>query len=297
MEQEIKQFILYLQLDKRLSPNSVVSYERDVHILSRFLYDNKVTHWRDVQAFHLNKYVYQLKVEQKKSSTIARYISSTNVFFQYLQRQGVIVNNPVALITPPKAENKEPNIISVETANQLLQMPDETTVIGKRDKAMLELLYASGLKVSELVGLDVVDIKLELGFVQCTTNYQQKERIVPIGKHALNALTMYIQQSREHFISERNAGDALFLNHLGTRLTRQGCWKIFKRYAEKIGCADVITPNTLRQSVAAHMLAKGADITMVQEMLGHDTVATTLKYLPVSPTRLRENYEQSHPRA
>jgi integrase/recombinase XerD len=196
----------------------------------------------------------------------------------------------------PKQEKKPPSILSVAVTNTLLETPNSSSASGKRDKAMLELIYATGIRVSELVSLNVEHVNMQLEFIQCIGT-GQKERLVPFGKLASDAILDYLQSGRDELLTERSSESALFLNHLGTRLTRQGFWKTIKKYAKEAGIEEEITPHTLRHSVAAHLLDNGADIRSVQELLGHADISSTLKYTQVSKMRMKEVYSRAHPRA
>ncbi|NIK77519.1 integrase/recombinase XerD [Paenibacillus castaneae] len=296
MKAQLNRYIQYLKIEKRLSPNTLSSYERDLNQFISFVEEQGLTELVEVQRIHISKYMHQLKEQGRKSATISRHIVSVRAFFHYLIVEGIILQNPALFMEAPKQEKKSPSILSVALTNSLLEAPNSTSPAGKRDKAMLELIYATGIRVTELVSLNLEHIHVQLGFVQCMgTGF--KERIIPIGRQAAEVMTDYLQSGRDELLSHRDAGSALFLNHLGTRLTRQGFWKTIKKYAKEAGIEQEITPHTLRHSVAAHLLENGADIHAVQEMLGHSDISTTLKYTQVSKTRLKDTYSRAHPRA
>lgn len=296
MKAHLIRYIQYLQVERRLSANTLASYERDLIGFICYLEEKGLTEITAVQRFHISMYMHHLKEQGRKAATLSRHIVSVRAFFHYLIVEDVIVQNPAVFMEAPKQEKKPPSILSVAVTTSLLEAPSSISSTGKRDKAMLELLYATGIRVSELVSLNVEHIHLQLGFVTCIGT-GLKERIIPFGKLAADAITDYLQNGRDALLTHREAESALFLNHLGTRLTRQGFWKTIKKYAKEAGIQEDITPHTLRHSVAAHLLENGADIYAVQEMLGHADVSTTMKYTEVSKTRMKDTYSRAHPRA
>lgn len=296
MKEHLNRYITYLKLERGLSVNSVDSYERDLHRFEAYLQELGIRSWTDVQRQHLTKYVHMLKEQGRKAATITRHIVSVRAFFHYLIAGGVIAQDPSLYMESPKPEKKEPTVLTIATTTALLDSPNTANASGKRDKAMLELLYATGIRVTELVSLDVEHVQLSLGYIQCTGS-GMKERIVPIGSHAKSALNDYLAVSRESFLVGKGPELALFLNHLGTRMTRQGFWKMIKKYTREAGIEEEITPHTLRHSVAAHLLDNGADIRTVQELLGHADIATTLKYTKNAKGRMKDVYSSAHPRA
>lgn len=296
MELECEQYMNYLKKDRRLSDNSLASYKRDLSFLQKYMKGLELASWSDVQKYHISKYVHALKEEGRKPATIARKIVTLRAFFQYLTTSQIIPKNPADQIESPKSEKRSPAIMSQKQIGALLDAPGILNAGGKRDKAMLELLYATGIRVTELISLNIEHVHVELGYIQCTSSFY-KERIVPIGQAAKQALASYLEEGREELVTSRTDSSALFLNHLGTRLTRQGFWKILKKHAGEAGIDEEITPQMLRHSVAAHLLENGADIRTVQEMLGHVEIATTLKYIQSASPRLMDAYQQAHPRA
>lgn len=296
MKAHLNRYIQYLCVERGLSPNTLSSYERD---LNQFIYYVEVQGLAElsaVQKHHISRYMLHLKEQGRKAATLSRHIVSVRAFFHYLVTEGIIVNNPSIYLEAPKQEKKQPSILSVATTSTLLETPNSASPTGKRDKAMLELIYATGIRVSELVSLNIEHINLQLGFIQCIGS-GLRERIIPFGRLAADALSDYLQSGRSELLTLRESESALFLNHLGTRLTRQGFWKTIKKYAKEAGIEEEITPHTLRHSVAAHLLDNGANIRAVQELLGHADVSTTLKYVQIPKTRMKEAYNRTHPRA
>ncbi|OBR63004.1 site-specific tyrosine recombinase XerD [Paenibacillus oryzae] len=296
MKSYLKQYMMHLQMHRKLSANSLSSYERDLNRFAAYLEHSGVGAVKDVQKHHLGRYVAMLKEEGRKSATITRHIVSVRAFFHYLFDEGVIEQDPSLRMESPKPEKKPPLVLTMDVTNALLDAPVCDSPSGKRDKAMLELLYATGIRVSELVALNMENLKLSLGFIQCGGG-GFRERIVPFGSHASEALNQYLANGRAYFLEGRADSDALFLNHLGTRMTRQGFWKTLKKYARAAGAGEEITPHALRHSVAAHLLENGADIRSVQELMGHADISSTLKYTQQSRVRLKEAYTSAHPRA
>lgn len=296
MKAQLNLYMSHLQLERKLSPNSLASYERDLNRFIRYVQDEGIGEWTNVHRHHLSKYMLMLKEQGRKAATISRHIVSVRAFFHYLALRGIIASDPSIHMESPKQEKKPPLVLTVATTSALLETPNTAIATGKRDKAMLELLYATGIRVTELVSLNVEHVHLNLGYIQCIS-YGLKERIVPFGSHAKDAIQDYLAFGRECLLTGREPDSALFLNHLGTRMTRQGFWKMLKKYSKEAGIDAEITPHTLRHSVAAHLLENGADIRSVQELLGHADIATTLKYTQLSKTRLKDAYAGAHPRA
>ncbi len=296
MNTYMMQYFRYLQTERRLSANSLASYKRDLNRFLCYLKEQGMTEPDHIQKHHISRYLLFLKEQGRKAATISRHIVSLRAFFHYLITNGLIKQDPSIYIEAPKQEKKIPMILTMDTTSTLLDVPNRSLPAGKRDKAMLELLYATGIRVSELVSLNIEHVHMNLGYIQCIGT-GMKERIVPFGRMASEALEDYLQSGREALTTERNSEQALFLNHLGTRMTRQGFWKIIKKVAKEAGLEQEITPHTLRHSVAAHLLDNGADVRTVQELLGHADIATTLKYTQVAKVRLKDAYTSSHPRA
>lgn len=295
MKQELHQFIQYLTEERRLSNNTLESYERDLNQYMEYLAGMGIGSWAMTVKTHLNGYLLKLKAAGKASATLSRNAVSLRSFYGYLIRERLIDQDPSLYLESPKLEKKLPKVLTVKEAEILLEAPPTDTASGVRDKAMMELLYATGIRVSELIELEVEHVNLELGFVRCLG--RTKERIIPLGRVASEWLKLYMEQMRPKLLREGKSDNALFINHLGTSLTRQGFWKIIKRYASEAGIQKEITPHTIRHSFAAHLLENGADLRSVQEMLGHADISTTQIYTQVTKSKMKEVYDRSHPRA
>ncbi|AGK54779.1 site-specific tyrosine recombinase XerD [Bacillus sp. 1NLA3E] len=296
MEDRLRDFIHFLIVEKGLAKNTIVSYERDLHGYLHYLKSIELLNdLNEVQRFQIIRFLAQLKDQGKSSKTLARHIASIRAFHQFLLREKIVERDPTVHIESPKRERSLPKVLSIQEVEKLLDSPQVHDHFGKRDKAMIELLYATGIRVSELIGLDLGDVHLTMGFVRCMGK-GSKERIIPIGRTATHAIQEYLENGRPLFLKKQK-DDALFLNHLGKRLTRQGFWKILKRLTTSAGISKDLTPHTLRHSFATHLLENGADLRAVQEMLGHADISTTQIYTHVTKTRLKDVYSQFHPRA
>lgn len=297
MELQLKDFTHYLLVEKGLAQNTLVSYERDLKSYVSFLQkEESITSLQEVQRLQIVHFLGHLKEQGKSSKTIARHIASIRAFHQFLLREKVVDQDPSVHIDTPRLERTLPKVLSMSEVESLLDSPKGNDHYGLRDKAMLELLYATGIRVSELIGLNIGDAHLSMGFIRCIGK-GNKERIIPLGRSASDAIQTYLDEGRPKFVSKKFKDDALFLNHHGKRLTRQGFWKILKRLTTEAGIKKEITPHTLRHSFATHLLENGADLRAVQEMLGHADISTTQIYTHVTKTRLKDVYTQFHPRA
>lgn len=292
----IEDFFHYLQIEKGLSENTLISYKRDIDRYVRYLETTtKKTSWDLIKRADIIDFLRLLHDEKKSSSTIARNISSIRAFHQFLVReQFTTFDASLHLETPPK-ERKLPDILSPSEIELLLSFA-ETTPLSIRNKAMFELLYATGLRVTELVTLKVSDLHLTMGFVRCLGK-GSKERIVPLGDVAASSVDYYLESTRGLLAKNKQDENVLFLNEHGRPLTRQGFWKILKTAARKVNLDHKITPHTLRHSFATHLLENGADLRAVQEMLGHEDISTTEIYTHVTRNRLKDVYNMYHPRA
>lgn len=301
MREQIESFLNSLQVKKGYSNNTIVAYRNDLGQFMRFLDDRAdATSWDAVGTNDLKDYVASLKNEREyASATVARKVAATKSFFRNLLDRGLIKEDPSLSLDSPKVRKYMPTSISVEEVEQLLKAPtNHDTIRGMRDCALLELLYATGMRVSEVVALDVQDIDLEAGFVHCVSKSgKHRERTIPIYRRAVEALEVYLERSYAKLLQDNSDETALFLNHRGSRLTRQGLWLIIRKYVEEIGLGTQVTPHTLRHSFATHLLNGGADVHEVQGLLGHANVSTTQVYTQTSQERLREIYDEAHPRA
>lgn len=272
---EIANFVEYLKDVKKTSRNTQVSYQRDLMQLCEYLDDQGITEVSKVTRTSLNSYILYLEREGRATTTISRVLASVKAFFHYEFSIGNIKRDPAELLKAPKIEKKAPVILTVEEIEALMAQPCGKNAKEIRDKAMLELLYATGIRVSELVHLKLEDVNLNVGFITCRD--QQKERMVPFGKVARKALQEYLTNSR-HILLKGRESEWLFTNCSGLPMSRQGFWKIIKFYGDKAGIKSDITPHSLRHSFAAHLLRNGADIHAVQAMLGHSDASTTQAY-------------------
>jgi integrase/recombinase XerD len=296
MNNQVQAFIDHLDVERRLSKNTLDSYQRDLSQYTRFLNGNEISGWTDTQKVHIQSYLLHLKKLGRTPATISRSLVSIRSFHHFLMREGQASANPAFDLEPPKLDKPLPKVLTVAEVEQLLDAPDPSNRQGARDKAMLELLYATGIRVTELISLDLESLNLDMGFVRCVGK-GGKERVVPLGKTAAGFLAHYIDTMRPRLLKEDTESQALFVNHAGGRLTRQGFWKIIKKHAREAKIESDITPHTLRHSFAAHLLDNGADLRSVQEMLGHADISTTQIYTQVSKTRLKDVYDRAHPRA
>lgn len=288
----LDQFLAHLKVERGLSDNTVISYSRDLMRFVVFL-DRKEWTPLNLDREMLSAYVRRLG-KKLSARSVARHVSSLRTFFRFLVREGKLEVNPARLLESPKQPRKLPGTLSVQEVEQLLSAPKPVSPKGQRDLAMLELLYATGLRVSELVGLRLSNINLEAGYVR-TLGKGSKERVVPMGEKARVALAVYLEEGRTTFFRRTNSA-FLFLNFRGNPLTRQGFWKILKGYAVQAGIRKNITPHRLRHSFASHLLEAGADLRAVQMMLGHADISTTQIYTHVTRKRLIQLHETCHPR-
>ncbi|MED4282704.1 site-specific tyrosine recombinase XerD [Priestia megaterium] len=297
MNDQIQDFIHYLVVERGLAKNTIDSYERDLKKYAQYLeHVEQLKSFNGVTRLHIVNFLKYLSDQQKSSKTIARHVASTRSFHQFLLREKAADTDPSVHIDTPQLERKLPKVLNAEEVEALLNVFDTSTPFGIRDKAMLELLYATGIRVSELVNLNIDDAHLTMGFIRCIGK-GNKERIVPIGRLATEAIEEYLQHSRSVLTKQKEQDKALFVNHHGRRLTRQGFWKILKKLASEAKIEKELTPHTLRHSFATHLLENGADLRAVQEMLGHADISTTQIYTHVTKARLKDVYNQFHPRA
>ena len=293
MTSEIKSFVSYLRDVRQTSKNTEISYQRDLQQLAAFLEGKGITDVEKVTRTSLNSYILYLEKEGKATTTISRELASIKAFFSYLFREGIIRRDPSELLKAPKIEKKAPVILSVNEVNALLDQPGTSSAKEIRNKAMMELLYATGIRVSELIGLELADLNMQIGYITCRDGV--KERMVPFGKTASQAMGLYLERGRRELLMGKES-PWLFTNCSGRAMSRQGFWKIIKYYGEKAGIQADITPHTLRHSFAAHLIRGGADIHAVQAMLGHSDSTTAQMYAAYSGNTVRENYRAALPR-
>ena len=295
MEAEFREFMEYLSQERQASKNTQMSYRRDLDQMEGYLREQGIVEIKKVTRTVLNSYILYLENQGRAATTISRMMASMKAFFHYEFRRGKISRDPAELLKAPKVEKKVPTILSVEEVTSLLNQPDGSSPKEIRDKAMLELLYATGIRVSELIGLQLEDLNLPIGFITCRD--QNKERTVPFGKITKQALEQYLDQARSILLKGKESA-LLFVNCSGTSMSRQGFWKIIKHYGAKAGITADITPHTLRHSFAAHLISNGADLRAVQSMMGHSDMATTQAYTAYVQKEdlVRAAYHTAHPR-
>lgn len=277
-----------------MSENSIVAYKRDIDAFFNYLEKKGIKTFSLVNDTLVVTYIMQLKSEKKATSTINRSVSSIRLFCDFLMGVDILKSNPVKDLKTPKIEKKLPTYLSLEEVELLISLPDDS-VKGKRDKAIIEILYATGIRVSELVDMEVNDVNVKLGFVACNGEHG-RARIIPLGKHAKEALSEYLKNSRPKLLKEKMS-QALFLNFNGVKMTRQGLWKIIKGYASLGKIEKEITPQIVRHSFAVHLVQNGADLKSLQDLLGHVDISTTQIYAEVSKNKIKEVYDKAHPRA
>ncbi len=283
----------YLKTEKRASENTVSSYLRDVHQFAHAMEESGIE-LLDVVAQDVEEYTHQLSRRGKSPATVTRSVASIKSFYNCLMVLGKTDRNPAKGVTPVKVERKLPQVLTGKEVELFLEQPECTDLKGYRDRAMLELLYATGIRVSELIALDVDDLNLPGGVLKCYS--KGKERIIPLYPAAIRALNEYVHNIRPQLVESADE-TALFLNMSGERMSRQGFWKLIKHYQEKAGIKKDITPHTLRHSFAAHLLENGADLRSIQEMLGHADISSTQIYSRLMNQKIKDVYRKAHPRA
>lgn len=293
MEKQIKLFLEFLENDKKLSANTLQSYRRDIVQFQEYL-DNEGLIYSKLGQQEIKDYIEHLKKIGKKTSTISRNLASIRSFYQYQLRVKKVRKDPTEGMQSPKIEKKAPSILSSEEVELLLEQPKDVDLKGIRDKAMLEFAYATGMRVTEIISLNVEDVNFDKAFVTCTNGV--KKRNIPLGKLSIKALDEYMKNARPYMIKKEDE-KALFVNVNGKRLTRQGFWKIIKYYKEQAHITKDITPHVLRHSFATHLLQNGADLKSIQMMLGHSDISSTQVYMKFQDETLRSVYHKAHPRA
>lgn len=293
MEKKIKLFLEFLQKDKKLSNNTLQSYKRDITQYESYINEENLQYLK-VTKDDIKKYLENLKNIGKKTSTISRNLASIRSFYQYLVRTKKIKEDPTEGIQSPKVEKRVPSILSSKEVELLLEQPKAVDLKGIRDKAMLEFAYATGMRVTEIINLNIEDVNLKEGYVSCTN--ANKQRNIPLGAISINALKEYIKKARPYLIKSEDE-KSLFVNINGKRLTRQGFWKIVKFYKEQAHIDKDITPHVLRHSFATHLLQNGADLKAIQVMLGHSDISSTQVYMQFQDEGLKNIYKKAHPRA
>ena len=293
MEKQVKLFLEFLQNEKKLSDNTLQSYKRDIIQYQNYLEENGINYAK-VSKEDIKAYLNYLKQIGKKPSTISRNLASIRSFYQFSIRNKKIKNDPTEDVQSPKIEKRVPSVLTAQEVELLLEQPKDVDLKGTRDKAMLEFAYATGMRVTEIINLNIEDVNLEGEYVICRVG--SKQRNIPLGSLSLKALKEYIDETRPILI--RNEKEkALFVNVNGQRLTRQGFWKIVKYYKEQAHITKDITPHVLRHSFATHLLQNGADLKAIQTMLGHSDISSTQVYMQFQDEGLKNIYKKAHPRA
>lgn len=302
MDDHIGHFLNFMSVEKGASGNTVAAYRNDLQQFDAYLTalrgNGKPRDWESLERELIVDYVLSLRRKNYAQATVARKVAAIKSFFQYLQAEGAIRSNPAESLESPRVGRSLPKALSVHEIDELLEQPlKRNTPEARRDRAMLELLYATGLRVTELVSLNIGDVNMTPPhpYVRCTGK-GSKERTIPIHEQAAAALTAYLNDGRPALVRNKPE-DALFVNRRGERLTRQGFWLILKQYAKEAGITTAVTPHTLRHSFATHMLRGGAPLRSVQELLGHANISTTQVYTHVANDHVRQVYEKAHPRA
>ncbi len=293
--ENIGSFCVYLKKIKNSSENTILSYNRDLCNFYKYLNNIGINNSANANKTNVMSYIYDMQKSNKANSSISRSVASLRSFFNYLSKEGLMPENPAVGLEIPHVEKHVPEIMSLEDVELLLSQPDLSQSKGIRDKAMLEVLYATGMRVSELINIKIQDVNLPLQYIKCTKS--NKDRIIPLGSKAIQALTLYLETEKENLQNAASSSDCyLFLNCNKKPMTRQGFWKIVKHYSKKAGIKE-ITPHTLRHSFAFHLIENGCDLQSVQEMLGHSDISTTQIYTKINKNKIRDAYVKSHPRA
>lgn len=293
MERQLKYFFDFLENDKKLSENTLQSYKRDLKQFKRYLEACEL-HYNRVKEEDIKDYIKELQEQGKKPSSISRCIASIRSFYQFILKNRKIKIDPTANVQSPKIEKRVPSVLTAKEVELLLDQPKDIDLKGIRDKAMLEFAYATGMRVTEIISLNIEDVNLEEGYVVC--KHDNKQRTIPLGNMSLKALKEYVEEARDILVKTEEE-QALFVNINGSRLTRQGFWKIIKYYKEQAHITKDITPHVLRHSFATHLLQNGADLKAIQTMLGHSDISSTQVYMQFQDEGLKNVYRKAHPRA
>lgn len=295
MKDLIQQFLDYLSVERGLAPNTIQAYGRDLNMFVDFLEEKGITFVEKVSHRDITDFMWYRKQKGIAANSISRGLVAIRVFFRFLLREQKVKQDPTSLLDSPKLWKCIPDVLAVSEVEKLITKPDTRDLLGIRDRAILELFYATGARVSELISLNVNDLNLDVGFLKCSGK-GGKERIVPIGKKANEAVKAYLEKARPKLLGKKTANSGLFLSRLGKKMTRQMLWKLVKKYTRMAGIKKEVTPHTLRHSFATHLLERGADLRVVQELLGHANISTTQIYTHVDKERLKAIHRKFHPR-
>ncbi len=298
MKSDLEDYLHFLKIERGLSENTIKSYHRDLTRYFSFLESRDITQWDKIDRYIVLDFLEELREEGKSSTTIIRMVSSLRKFHQFLRQERKTDNDPMQYIDTPKKAQKLPKTLSIKEVEKIIEAPDTSDVLGIRDRAILEVMYATGLRVTELISLKLDDLHLSLGLLQ-TLGKGDKERIIPLGDVAIKWLEIYLENSRPELLykNKKEKPTILFLNYKGEGFSRQGIWKNLKVYVTEAGIEKDVTPHTLRHSFATHLLENGADLRVVQELLGHADISTTQIYTHISKNRMADVYKAHFPRA
>lgn len=296
MKDDLEEYMRYLRIERGLSENTIESYSRDLRQYTDYLKQQEMTDWSKIDRYTILSFLQLLREGKKSSATIIRMVSTLRRFHQYLKQEQLSSIDPMLHIDTPKKAQHLPKVLSMSEVEKLIETPNVDEVLGLRDRAILEVMYATGLRVTELIQLKMDDLHLSIGLIQ-TLGKGDKERIIPIGDAAIKWIENYLHHSRNKLEKPDKRSPYLFLNHHGRKLTRQGIWKNLKALVKKAGIEKEVTPHTLRHSFATHLLENGADLRVVQELLGHSDISTTQIYTHITKQRMAKVYKAYHPRA
>lgn len=291
------EYLVHLKIERDLADNSIISYRRDIEKYIQYLENEKITDWNKIDRYDIVLFLQRLKENGKSNNSIIRMTSSLRQYHQFLRQEKLAEQDPMQYVETPKKAEVLPKVLSIKEVDKLLDTPNIETEIGLRDRAILEVMYATGLRISELVHLEMTELHLSMGFIQ-TIGKGNKERILPVGGEAVKWLEEYLEDARPIF-SSRSLDDSpyVFLNARGRGLSRQGVWKNLKKTVQEAGIKQNVSPHMLRHSFATHLLENGADLRIVQELLGHSDISTTQIYTHITKARMKDIYNQHHPRA
>ena len=293
----VEEYLMHLKIERGLADNSIESYQRDIKHYTQFLEKEKINDWNEIDRYVIVLFLQRLKESGKSDNSIIRMTSSLRQFHQFMRQEKFTIKDVMQSVDTPKKAETLPKVMSMKEVDKLLETPDTETEIGLRDRAILEVMYATGLRISELINLKMNELHLTMGFIQ-TIGKGNKERILPIGGMAIQCLNEYLEDSRPIFES-RSAEESpyVFLNSRGKGLSRQGVWKNIKKTVQLAGIKQNVTPHMIRHSFATHLLENGADLRIVQELLGHSDISTTQIYTHITKARMKDIYKEYHPRA
>ncbi|MDH6364931.1 integrase/recombinase XerD [Enterococcus sp. PF1-24] len=296
MKKQVEEYLHYLTIERGLSYNTRISYERDLNHYLEFLTSCQITDWQQIDRYTIVDFLQKLQNDGLATASITRMISTLRRFHQFLRQERYSEHDPMQHIDSPKKSQKLPHTLSLEEVEKIIETPDTTKPLGIRDRAILEVMYATGVRVSELIGLKLGDLHLSMGLLQ-TIGKGDKERIIPLGDYAIHWIERYLSEVRPQLVKKNPDEVLLFVNSHGNGLTRQGIWKNLKATVQKAGITKTVTPHTLRHSFATHLLENGADLRTVQELLGHADISTTQIYTHITKKRMTDVYKEFFPRA